>query len=325
MAGQTPVAPGGITPTETVLTRLQRAAERGDYKLVQVRRVRGFFQSLGRGGEWVGAVETLLHRGGRAGVSEAFAVDLLGLENTVLSPVQLAHRRRVYQGQADFLVRHQSFRVFDAHLAAQLYRVTFVGQAVRAQRPCLRIAVVATTQDRPSWLIDVDVATDYPMYCGEFSSRGELVAELEVLRADFGTAAQIPAGSDWVWTPRASIVETATVSDAVARLRQAQVIEPSPTSVGASYLFDRARVLTDPLTGESTLTLIYTDGIDSTFVTQQTKPPIADNGNVARVFNDAGITQVSFQHKSTEFLVIGRHAQVREIARRIFAQAVATL
>ena len=320
---QSPVGPAPVSPTEALFGRLHAAVERADYRLVQVRRVRGYFQGLGRGGEWVGAVESLLHRGVGASVDEGFSLDLLGFENTILSPAQLAHRQRVYQGQASFLVRYQSFRVFDPKLAALGYSVHFVGQVTRAQRACLRLTVVARTADRPSWLIDVDVATDYPLYCAEFTPRGELVAELEVLRADFGAAARVPSGDAWTWSPRVGVVEPATVDEAFVRMRPAQVLAPAATSVGTGYALERARVLTDPLTAQSTLTLIYTDGIDAAFVSQTAKAPIVDAGHVAQVFTDAGITQCRFQHKSTEFLIIGRHAQVREVAKLIYAQAVA--
>src|SRR5690606_22840584 len=132
-----------VEETELILQHLQTAAEATDYRAVLLRRVRALFSGLGRGGEGVGAIESVMHRGAAAGREEQFSLELRGFEGVALSVPELAQRQVLYQSRAANLYRYQSFRVLDARAAAQQYVVVALGEgAVRAGRYCNRIAVV---------------------------------------------------------------------------------------------------------------------------------------------------------------------------------------
>ena len=308
---------------ERAFSAVRVAQTQTDYRAVQVRRVRGSFSGLGRGGEWVGAVETALHRSAAASSTELFALELTGFEGISMSEPQLQQRRRLYQGQAGYLFRYQSFTVHDARAAAANYSLFDLGAgATRAGRTCNRFAVVSRTLDRPSWLLDMDAATGLPLYSGEFTPGGALVSELEVLSVSYGAAAQIPAGSAWAWTPRLGVQHFASVSAAIANATGLAAIAPE---VGAGYRFDHARLITDPLTTEQSVVSVHHDGIDALMFRQRMQPQVNDQNHVLKVFTDAGVTQCMFQHKNTEMLVIGRCTLVREIAKRIYVQAVSAL
>lgn len=290
---------------------------------MQVRRVRGTLAGLSGSSDWVGAVETSVHRGAGATNTEAFSLDLVGFESVSMSEPELQHRRRLYQGQAGYLFRFQSFRIHDAQAAALNYELFDVGQtAFRAGRRCNRMAIVSRALDRPSWVIDVDAATNVPLYCGEFTPARQLVSELEVLRIDYGVAAQVPEGDSWAWTPRVGIRHFSTAAAAFAQVPTLASLTPS---IGGGYFFDHARVVTDPLSAEESVVMVHLDGIDSVLLRQRSQPPVNSDGHVLKVFSDAGVTQCLFQQNQTEFLLISRSTSVREMAKSIFAQAVALL
>lgn len=318
----------GDSDTEQAFLRIKAATETTDYRSVQTRRVHGQFSGYGRGGEWVGAIESMLHRGARPGmVLERFAVELRGFEGVSLTPGELAQRQVLYQNGVGYLVRYQSFRVLDAREAARHYVVLAVGAgSARAGRACNRIAVICRTLDRPSWLVDLDAATALPLYCGEFTPEGRLVSELEVSHITYGSGAQIPAGDTWAWAPRMGVEEFPTAAQAIARASTITAMALSPTTdLGGRYLFDHARVVTDPVTGEQTLIHVFHDGLDALFVSQRARPARKDPGHTIRSYTEAGVHQCLFQQSSTEFLVVGRNATLKSIATRIYRRATSVL
>ncbi|HLU37939.1 MAG TPA: hypothetical protein VK081_01050 [Planctomycetota bacterium] len=315
-----------VEETELILQHLQTAAESTDYRAVQVRRVRGHFSGLGRGGEWVGAIESVMHRGAAAGREEQFSLELRGFEGVALSVPELAQRQVLYQSRAAYLFRYQSFRVLDARAAAQQYVVVALGEgAVRAGRYCNRIAVVSRTPDRPSWLLDLDAALGVPLYAGEFTPNGALVAELEVGQISFGSAAHLPDGTNWGWTPRMGVEEFASAAQARARARTIVSIDIAPADLGGRYVFDHARVVTDPLTGEQSLVHVFHDGIDAIFVSQRAREPLHTKTHTIRLYDEAGVHQCLFQQGGTEFLLVGRNTKLKDIATRLYRRAAASL
>lgn len=307
---------------EQAFAAVQSGQTRADYRAVQVRRVRGTFSGFDVDREWVSAVENLVHRGATQSRPEAFSLDLVCFEGISMSAADLQHRQRLYQGQAGYLFRFQSFRIHDAGAAAANYELFDVGVSVqRAGRRCGRYAIVSRSLDRPSWVIDVDAATNVPLYCGEFTPARELVSELEVLRIDYGIAAQVPEGDSWAWTPRVGIQHFATAAQALSQVPTLAALTPAIPG----YAFDHARVVTDPLSGEQSVVMVHVDGIDSVLLRQRRQPRIDTDGHVLKVFADAGVTQCLFQQSETEFLLIGRSTLVRELAKAIYSQAVANL
>jgi hypothetical protein len=312
------------TATAQAFARIKTAIETTDFSAVQARRVRGHFSGYGRGGEWVGAVETMVHRGSVG--EERFALELRGFEGMSLSPPELAQRQVLYQTRAAYLVRYQSFRVHDARQAARHYALQALGDGSRrAGRPCSRVAVISRTPDRPSWLLDLDAATGLPLYCGEFTPEGRLVAEVEVSHIACGAAAQIPPGDGWAWAPRMGIEEFASAAQASARASSVASLVLGPEHIGGDYTFDHARVMTEPLTGEQTLVHVFHDGIDALFVSQRTRTPLQTAGHTIRSYSEAGVYQYLFQQHRTEFLIVGRNANLHLVATRVYRMAVACL
>jgi len=312
---------------EQALRRIETAIESLDYRATEVRRVRGPFSGYGRGGEWVGVIESILHRAGQTGAnSDRFAIELRGIEGRTMGALELQQRQQLYRGQVDYLFRYQSFRVLDAHLAAQQYAIYALGDGGwRAGRRCNRVAVVSRTPDRPSWLLDLDAAKAFPLYAGQFAPTGNLVAELEVTNISFDQAAHLPPDDGWAWTPRQGVENFGTFDQAAQRASNVVALRVGSGDVGAGYVFQHARVITNPLSGEQSLIQVFTDGIDTLFVTQRQCPPLRSLGQTARSYVDAGVVQYSFQHATTDFLIVGRNSDLREVALRIYRRAVAEL
>ncbi|MEZ5966495.1 MAG: hypothetical protein R3F56_21850 [Planctomycetota bacterium] len=311
---------------QLVLERVETAIESIDYRATQTRRIRGSFSGYGQGGEMVGAVETMLHRAGSGPDGDRFSIELRGIEGRALSAPELQQRQQVYRGQADYLFRFQSFRVFDVERASHNYSVHLLGEGpLRAQRHTNRIAVVSRTADRPSWLLDLDAARGFPLYGAQFSPAGRLVGELEVASISFGAAAQVPIDDAWVWTPRLGVESFPSFEQAASRAARVVSLPLANESIGAGYSFHHARVVTNPITGEQSIVQAFDDGIDSVFVTQRATTPSQSNGHTARYYSDAGVFQCAFQHQATEFVVVGRNSSLREMAIRIYRLAVASM
>lgn len=315
-----------VPDAEYVLHRIESIVQSTDYRAMQVRRVRGHFSGLGRHGEWVGAVESILHRGATATQPDRFSIELRGIEGRTMGALELAQRQQLYRGQVDYLFRFQSFRVHDAGRAARQYTVHDLGPGPRrAQRSSNRIAVVSRTADRPSWLLDLDAATGFPLYSGEFTPVGSLVGEVEVTSIAFGAAAGIPIEDTWAWTPRLGVEVFSTVEEASRRASTVQSVAVSTTDVGGGYAFTQARVTIDPITAAQTVVQVFQDGIDSLFVTQRPCVETKSVGHTARFYEDAGVFQCLFQQRTTEFLVVGRNSNLRAVTTRIHRRAVETL
>ena len=308
---------------EAVLRRIEAAIESADFNATQVRRVRGSFSGYGRGGEMVGVIESVLHRAGTQGPnSDLFSIELRGIEGRAIGALELQQRQQVYRGQAGYLFRFQGFRVFDAHRAGQNYTVHLLGDGpMRAQRSSYRIAVVSRTPDRPSWLLDLDVARTFPLYTAQFSPAGQLVGEVEVASISYGHAAQLPPDNGWAWTPRMAVENFTTFEQAANRAQSFVALPLSTSEIGAGYTFQQARVVTNPITAEQSLVQVFQDGVDTVFVTQGRCAPDNSGGHTARFYSDAGVLQCSFQQATTEFLVVGRNSNLREMAIRIYQLA----
>jgi hypothetical protein len=316
----------GQSFNEQVLQRLETAGKTLDYRAVQTRRVLSEAATPKQGASWVGALETVVHRGQRGNHAEGFSIELRGFEGMAMDPAELARRQVLYQGQAAYLFRYQGFRVLNARLATHNYVVqATVDSSTRAGRRCNRIAVISRTRDRSSWLLDLDAGNGFPLYCGEFTAAGQLVAEVVVSHIVYGSAAAIPEGDDWQWRPLKDISEHANTAQALARTRALAAVEVAATDLGVGYLFDHARVITDPLTADQALVQVFHDGLDALFIQQRTRPPLREQGNIARFYSEHGVHQCMFQHNRTEFLLVGRNTNLRAIAATLHRLAIAVL
>ena len=297
-----------------------------DYRIIQVRRV----VDLRRPGfpQWVGVREELVHQGARPGHAEVFDLRFLDVENRTLTQLERQQRERVFRSHAGFLHEYQSFAVFDAALAEANYRLQYLGFGLRGGRPIYRVVVWPYRSDRGGWILDLDQETGYPLYRGEYNSVGMLVGEVEVTQVAFGVDAKLPSGDSWGWQPRMGVRDYATAAEAVLDLQSssptAKFVVPEQAALPPGYRSHRARVMVDIFTGERSMVLAYTDGVDSTFVAQKASKKLnLVAGNAIVVYSDGGMTQCVFYHAGVEFLIMGRTAaqQVRDTAAAVYAQA----
>lgn len=322
------VEPGGpfAQPHQIRFAHMAHAQKALDYYAVQVRRV----IDLRRTGapQYVGVREELLHKGARPGRDEVFDLRFLDVENRTLTQLERQQRERLFRSHAGFLHEYQSFAVFDAALAESNYRLQYLGFGLRSGRPIFRMVVWPYRSDRGGWIVDLDQETGYPLYRGEYNHLGLLVGEVEVLQFAFGVDAKLPTGDSWGWQPRMGVQEHATAAEAVRDLQssssKAKFVVPESATLPPGYRSHRARVMVDVFTGERSVVLVYTDGVDSTFVAQKasTKQNLVA-GNAIGLYSDGGMTQCVFYHGGVEYLIMGRTAaqQVRSTAAAVYAQA----
>jgi hypothetical protein len=305
------------------LEHVARAMTDLDHSLLQVRRVRDRFRGEVHVGGWVGVRELQRQQAATSSKPARFGLEFLGFEHR---PIGEAERRALdasYSPEAEFLIRFQSFFVSDVKRAASHYRLHYVGEAVRAQRPAYRVAAVSIDALRPSWLLDLDFATGYPLYRGEFTPAGELVAEVEVLAAVLGTKLPFPDGP-WWWRPRSEIVEFHDGRTAAAAARLDKAVVPPDAVFAGGYAFQAARVVTEPITGERRLVLVYGDGIDQIFVVQRATGHVPGAGHTIAHYRSSGITHCQFVHAGVEFLLCGRATgdALKAAARNLYRQAL---
>lgn len=310
-------------PWEVDFARIREAMEHTNFRLEQVRRVLDR-RAGARVGKWIGLRESLIHAGASSDMPERFYLDLLGVEHRRLSSAELRRRRRLFREQAGFLFHDQSFAVTDPDRAERSYALLFVDGAVRIGRPVYRFVVYPRLPGRSAWLLDLDLATGYPLYRGEYESEhGDLVSEIEVTR--FEPTRDAPESAQGWWRPRMGVREESSAAAALARAGVPKAIEPAAGILPAGYGFERARVVTDLVTGTKRAVLVFTDGIDRLFVAEarSDRKPLG-GGHAIAVYRDMGLTQCLFVEAGTEYLVMGRAAEsvVRTAAQSLYARAL---
>lgn len=310
-------------PWEVDFARIRQAMEHTDFRAEQVRRVLDR-RAGDRVGKWIGLRESLIHAGASSDTPERFDLELVGVEHRQLSSAELRRRRRLFREQAGFLFHDQSFAVTDPDRAARNYALLFVDGAVRIGRPVYRFVVYPRLPGRSAWILDLDMATGYPLYRGEYESgQGGLVSEIEVTR--FEPTRGAPESAKGWWRPRMGVREMSSAAAALTEAGVPKAVQPGSGELPVGYRFARARVVTDPVTGTKHAVLVFSDGIDRIFVVESKsgRKPL-DGGHAIAVDRDMGFTQCLFVESGTEFLVIGRAAEsvVRAAAQSLYARAL---
>jgi hypothetical protein len=336
-------------PSQITFQHIKDAMERRTYDIRQVRRTseqlplwqRSTLPTappvVGSSGttettRWIGTKEALLHQEAGSNTAERFQLTFLGIEGKQPTPYELIQRKKTFAGTAGFLFRYQSFRVHDVTQANQNYIIYYLGKTQRIGRATYRVAVLPKRWDRSAWLLDLDIATGYPLYRAEYTLDIVLRAEVEV--TSFQPNVRVPNGLTSWWTPTNGVVEYTDAAKALSQVlpKLSVQVVPGATQLPAGYKLARSRVVTDAYQGTKKAALIYSDGIDQMFVLQVPKPQVRNLsvrtvGDNLYVFENNGITDFYFSHRGVDFRVIGgaSRSMVETTAKAIYRQAVATL
>ena len=308
-------------PWEVSFERVQRAMSAETFRSRQVRRALVVGANSSR---WVGVQEELVHAGSTTSGGERFSLTMTGVEGKTLSEPDLARRQHEFSRQAGSIHEYQSFRVVDSAAAASNYRLSFLGLGRRAHRVTYRFATYAIRGDRSAWILDLDMITGYPLYCGEYDLAGQLVSELEV--TEFQPLKAVPTTVTW-WKPHMTVTEFAKRPTSAGSLGVPGASVPASSTLPAGFDFELSRIVEDPLTGAKQSVLVYTDGVDRLFVVQSKSPQnelLRNGGHAVGVFQSQGMTQCLFVHRGVSRLLVGRgHAgPLKLVAQAFYAQLV---
>ncbi|MHC4851945.1 MAG: hypothetical protein ACYTF5_08000, partial [Planctomycetota bacterium] len=230
-AGQ-PMKPFAL-PSQITFQHIKDAMERRTYDIRQVRRVQEqvpLWQRttlptappvVGSSGttkttRWIGTKEALLHQEAGSNTAERFQLTFLGIEGKQPTAYELIQRKKTFAGTAGFLFRYQSFRVHDVAQASRNYIIYYLGKTQRIGRATYRVAVLPKRWDRSAWLLDLDIATGYPLYRAEYTLDIVLRAEVEV--TSFQPDVRVPNGLTSWWTPTNGVVEYTDAAKALSQV-----------------------------------------------------------------------------------------------------------
>ena len=312
---------------------IARAESQSWLDVDQVRRVLERGRAAADPSRWIEAREHLQLGPDLPDGTPRFRLDLLGIRdaNGSLPGEQVALRRSLFDAHSGFLHMHSSLSIHDADAAAANYFLVYLDDGVRAGRPTHRFAILPRHFGANPWLVELDVATRYPLYRGEFDSAGRLVSELVVER--FGVLDPALRNQvDW-WSPSLQTFEFPDLAAALQYLPPAAFSLPTAADLPFGYGLDSIRVVMDDLSPVTSLVLGYTDGIDEMFVVASlnaTPPPlpqpVAGTRPVYALFEyrDQNVGQWMFHHNDVRHLIVGRSGQAwtAVLAHELLARAV---
>jgi len=170
-----------------------------------------------------------------------------------------------YVSHAGLIHRHGAFAVRDLANACRNYRLLDFGDVRRAGHDARRVIVFPRRLDKGIWVVDLDLQTGVPLYRAEYNVHGKLLSELEVSSfLPIATPASPPNG----WRARLYVSSLSNFSEAASRL-SAQPVEPDIGSIMGEYVQHMMHVSEDPVNGDKSLVLGYTDGVDEFFIVQE--------------------------------------------------------
>ena len=247
----------------------------------------------------------------------------------------------VYRANAGLLHMHGGFRIADAQLAQQNYQIFDFGTCRRLGRDVRRVVVYPNRQDKGAWMVDLDVQTGVILYSAEYDAQLRLINELETTSFVLtGSAIELgprnrtkPA---WSWRPKMQVSKFDSISAASVRLGSFVPTQPSLGSVVTDYRQNLVQVTEDPVNGDRTLVLGYSDGIDEFFVLQTkgggnpfSEHPAVRNVNATSAhaiasYDDASMRAYVFHESGTTYWVVGSGslARLKDVSFRICQQAV---
>ena len=332
--GGTAAGPRIAGPGDVTFALLAQAPTQGAYEQQQVRR---FLDGSGA----LSSVQERLVVVGDGTMSPPFQLEFVAAVGVAPDSEAAAKWRSTYRKHASLFHEHGSFRVRDAAAAARNYTLHDFGNGVRAGRTTRRVVVYPRIDDKPIWLLELDVQTGRPLYSGQFDRQIRLLGELEVQSVQPVTeVAAMPP--DWNWRPRMTLVPHASPTDGIQSLQSGDqdgnlLVHPRLDQQVGEYALQRTHVAEDPLNGARSLVLTYTDGIDSFFVVQAPGAPsplqvfpnlIQPQGTRTHTiaYHDDPAQRVYwFGQGYTTFTVAGSGALQRldAVAKQIYRQAVA--
>jgi hypothetical protein len=231
--------------------------------------------------------------------------------------------------------------VHDPVAAQSNYGIYDFGNAHRAGRQVRRVVVFPHRIDKGIWVLDVDTMTGTVLYSAEYDSRLQLINELETtgfsITGNAVSPGRLTVGSKpWRWKPRLQVTRYPTFPAAAAALSGVSLVQPAIGSLMAEYAPSFVQVTEDPVNGDRTLVLGYTDGIDEFFVLQShgVGDPFAGSpsmrvatGTSAHAiasYDDPALRVYFFHENGVTFQVAGRGSLLRlkDVAMRLCQQVV---
>jgi hypothetical protein len=253
------------------------------------------------------------------------------------SAVEQAKWRSFYSGSSGLIHRHAGFQMRDSVQAEFNYRLIDWGTVIRANRTARRVICFPNRGDKGIWALDVDCQTGLPLYRAEYDARGHLLAEVQVTQLTVhGLAVTASTTATWGWKPRLTIQRFATPSEAVGRAGS-NAITPSGMVIPAEYVPSLSQLTTDPINGDRSLVLGFTDGVDEFFVVQsfqsidpfplQASGPAKSNQptHVIASYRDASMQVFVFHDRGVTYQVVGSSSlahRLEGVARGICRQAI---
>ncbi|MEY4828453.1 MAG: hypothetical protein RLZZ562_249 [Planctomycetota bacterium] len=247
----------------------------------------------------------------------------------------------VYRANAGLLHMHGGFRIADAQLAQQNYQIFDFGSCRRLGRDVRRVVIYPNRQDKGAWMVDLDVQTGVILYSAEYDAQLRLINELETTSfvvtgyvVELGPRSR--AKPAWSWRPKMQVSKYANLGVATAQLGSMTPIQPAIQSVVSDYRQSLVQVTEDPVNGDRTLVLGYSDGIDEFFVLQTkgggnpfSEHPAVRNVNATSAhaiasYDDASMRAYVFHESGTTYWVVGSGslARLKDVSFRICQQAV---
>jgi hypothetical protein len=302
---------------------LFHARLREDREVVQWRRFRDSH------GQFV-SVQERVHVVANGTQDPRFAIAFVGVQgevaNSLLSQRWMSHYRR----HAALFFRHGEFQVRDLAVAQANYSLHCFGSVVRAGRAAHRVVVFPRHFDKAIWVLEVDSETFVPLYTAEFDMQMRLLSEIEV-----ETFSRTP-GAFVAWTPTMVVRPQSSFQTAKTYLGgHAGLLEPD-AAVTPEFRVRRVDVNENPLNGDRTLVLAYSDGIDEFFVTEvhgavspfESLPALdkSDPSHTIGRYRDPALRVLVFWDDDVSYHVAGRGSLQRldEVARTLLVKAVAT-
>lgn len=323
---QGPSTPALVDPYTITFDDLYQAQNLRWYSISQVRFVRSVDSRTGQP-QWMGLAEHLDIAPPVAGSTEA-RFDLSFSNALGVDQALEARHAGVHGDQRAYLYQHASFRVQDPALAAANYTLHFQGVNVRLGRSVFNMAVVPASPEKSVWLLELDVDTGYPLSSLEYAPSGEVVSMLTVIDFAHDSAAQNIIGNSANWWVPSHRQSFATASAAVAAIpREQPLLEPKSRPRG--YDLVDSRITTDALTGNRTLVLDYTDGVDSVHLLEfpgatPMHPTRRRDEYSILVFDDLRRRHMTFYRKDVQYLIIGSptDSAIEEFAHKTLSEAL---
>ncbi|MBK8980477.1 MAG: hypothetical protein IPM29_31630 [Planctomycetes bacterium] len=263
-----------------------------------------------------------------------FELQFIGFSGaSLLTPTQLTTKQRLYQEHVGYLFLHGSLRIHDPIRAASNYWLIALENTVRLGRAVRKVAVIPRQFGIHPWILEVDDATGYPLYRGEYDATGRLVSELVVTSYSEYDGNSSEFSANW-WQESLASTSYPTLRDAENRYPNAHFQFPEPRDLPPGFAFRSVRIVQDDLRNEPSVVASWTDGIDEIFVVATVNAPAPALPQPAAgpydtyalyAYRDMNTAQFMFHVDQVRHMVIGRGGQVwvGSIAYELLSRAVA--